>query len=138
MPKDSLISATKDVMAVDCPAPRALWILPQDSLPASKKANCMPVMVHTFYINIIVQCIRDQFQLSKGKTGELELTGQYMELIEARDAVKRSVLKFGIDQGKSFEEVRFNNIIWAGDQMLYPTDEDAFLSTAIKYEINIY
>lgn len=139
MPHSHLVSATEEAMQKDCPAPRALWILPQDTLAVSSQSNCPSQGRHSFYIEIIVQCIRDTFQLSKGQDGEVHLTGQFMELAALRKLVKKSVLEFNRDWEKKHPIGRkFEKMAWVKDQMLYPTEESKFLATAIQFDVNIY
>lgn len=136
MPHANLIQATEEAIKSDCPAPRALWILPQDTLASAKKEGCKSPGVHTFYIEIIVQCIRDAFQVVK-RDDQIKLEGQFMELAELRREVKRSVLEFSQDHlkkgGKSFA-----NLYWNKDQMLYPSEQNNFLATAIEFQVTIY
>lgn len=134
MPKHNLISATEEAMKKDCPAPRALWILPQDTLAVGRKSDCKVPGVHTFYVELIVQCIRDPFEIYKdGDT--VTLGGQYMELMGLRRLVKQSVLKFS---KANSENTKFSDLFWVKDTMLYPSDESPFLITAIQFEIKIY
>jgi len=136
MPHSDLISATVEAMKKDCPAPRALWILPQDTLAGARREGCRSPGTHTFYIQIIVQCIRDTFQIVK-RDNEVVLEGQFMELCALRKKVKDSVLAFGNDY-KNKTPVKFDKLYWVKDTMLYPSGEQKFLSTAIQFEINIY
>ena len=136
MPHNNLISATEEAMNKDCPAPRALWILPQDTLAGNAPANCKRPGLHTFYIQVIVQCIRDQFQIIN-KDGELKLEGQYMELAQARYAVKESVRAFN-KQNDSNISRKFEGVNWVKDMNLYPDNENAFLATALEYEVKIF
>lgn len=138
MPKNSLVSAVNEVIKSDCPAPRAIWILPQDSIAASESYNCIPKMVHTFYISIIVNCIRDQFQIVKGEDQKAHLSGEFMELSQIRKAVKKSVYAFA----KKYNEenptsIAFEKITWKKDQNLYPNDDDVekFLITALEFSV---
>lgn len=137
MPHNNLITATEEAMKADCPAPRAIWILPQDSIASSQRPGCKSPSVHTFYIEIIVQCIRDQFQLVK-KNDEVKLEGQFMELATIRRYVKESVLKFSNTQKTLVATPSFDDIIWVKDQMLYPADVNNFLATAIEYQVKIF
>lgn len=136
MPHSHLVSATEEAMRKDCPAPRALWILPGDSI-ASQTARvppgCSISSSHTFYIQIIVQCIRDAFQAVE-REGSLALEGQFMELSFLRNKVKQSVLKFSSQwRGKEFE-----NVQWRKDSILYPTEESNFLATASEFNVTIF
>lgn len=134
MPKHVLMEATKDAMAKDCPAPRALWILPANSTALSPKAGCRPLANHSFNIVVIIQCIRDTFQLVE-RDGQVKLDGQYMELSRIRSAVKKSVSVFE-NKNKSNFNLAFSDITWMGDQNLYP-DENNFLVTAMQFSVKI-
>lgn len=136
MPHSNLITATEEAMKKDCPAPRALWILPQDTLAVNQREGCDSQGRHTFYIEIITQCIRDQFQIIKNGD-EAKLTGQFMELAALRKAVKKSVNAFAKENMKETYK-KYENIFWVKDQMLYPTEANNFLATAIQYEIKIF
>lgn len=136
MPHNHLIAATKEAMAKDCPAPRALHILPGDNVALSLKSNCHTPVEHSFYILIFVQCIRDQFNIFK-KDGEVYLGGQFMELSELKKKVKKSILEFGKDWDKKNPYKKFNNIIYRGDQPLYPDDENKFLVAKIDYTVSL-
>ena len=139
MPHDDLLSAINEAISKNCPAPRALWILPNVSVPLTGSQRCNSPAMHTFYIQIIVQCIRDKFQISV-KDDKLSLTGQFMELTKIRRTVKDSVKRFAKDsEMKSIRE--FSNLIWGGDSMLYPNTEegiDPFLITNIEYKVQLY
>lgn len=139
MPHNDLVSATSEAMKKDCPAPRALWILPQDTIAIQQTPpNCKYTGNHTFYIQIMVQCIRDAFQLSKIED-EIKLTGQFMELMQIRKYVKKSVAAFQLDYEKKNTTIRlFDSIGWRGDQMLYPNEENSFLITTVQYQVKIY
>lgn len=136
MPHSHLIAATEEAMKKDCPAPRALWILPGDSLASTARApaGCKVPSTHTFYIQIIVQCIRDAFQVVR-KGDSIGLDGQFMELSFLRSKVKESVLRFSAKQDKS---LGFENIIWRKDSILYPSDESSFLATASEFNVTIF
>lgn len=136
MPHNDLISATEEAMKKDCPAPRALWILPQDSLAGSLKEGCKVPSTHTFYIEIIVQCIRDQFQLVK-RNDEVKLQGQFMELCALRKLVKQSVREFAKNSAKPGMPTLFRDLYWVKDSMLYPSGENNFLATALEFQITI-
>lgn len=139
MPHDDLLSAVQEAIKKDCPTPRALWILPSNTVPLTQSQRCNSPGVHSFYIQIIVQCIRDKFQIVN-KGGSLALTGQFMELTKIRNTVKDSVKRFAIDVEKN--NIRtFSNLLWAGDTMLYPGSEggmDPFLITNVEYRVNLY
>lgn len=136
MPHSDLLSAAEESMKKDCPAPRALWILPQDTIAQGRKPNCKVPGIHTFFITIFVQCIRDEFQLVN-RNGVVKLEGQFMSLVELRKLVKESVLRFGREQSMSLVGKKFDNISWSKDQMIYP-DEGNFLATAIEFEVTIF
>lgn len=135
MPKHTLIEATKEAVDKDCPAPRALWILPGDTTAASQKSGCRVPGIHLFHVVIFVQCIRDNFELLK-RGDEVVLGGTYMELSEIRKEVKRAMLAF---EQKSKENIStlYSDLTWIKDRNLYP-DENNFLTTAIEYQIKIY
>lgn len=139
MPHNDLITATQDAMNRDCPAPRALWILPQDTLAQASRDGCKSPGIHTFYIQIIVQCIRDPFQIVK-RDGDIKLEGQFMELMDIRKKVKESVQAFAKDYSKTLVNRKFERVRWVKDSMLYPSQEDGpkFISTAIQFEVNIF
>ena len=137
MPHNDMVSAAIDAIQSKCPAPRALWIIPNDTRAVTKKPGCKSPGNHIFYITIIIQCIRDQFQVAK-EDGEVRLQGQFMELSEIRKHVKESVLRFHNDYvkkgGKAFE-----NLYWTGDQMFYPPeDKKGFLITASEFQVTIF
>lgn len=134
MPKKDLISAVEDAIKADCPAPRALWILPQDTIAANQQVNCKSQGRHTFYITIITQCIRDAFQITK-KDNKLHLGGEYIVLSHLRKLVKQSVQEF-VAQNSNFNQ-NWEKITWMKDQILLPDDE-GFLVTNIEYQITIY
>lgn len=138
MPHNDLVTATEEAMKKDCPAPRALWILPQDTTAVQQlPVNCKYTGNHTFYIQLMVQCIRDAFQISK-VNDKLALTGQFMELMQLRKYVKKSVAQFQSDYSKKYPTGPFDGIGWRGDQMLYPSEENKFLITTIQYQVKIY
>lgn len=137
MPHSDLVTATEEAMKADCPAPRALWILPQDTLAGAARDNCKAIGTHTFYIEIIVQCIRDQFQLVK-RDDVVRLEGQFMELMSLRKKVKESVREFAKANSAVGQKKEFFDIFWIKDQMLYPTSESRFLATAIEFSIKLY
>lgn len=139
MPHNDLITATLETMKKDCPAPRALWILPQDTIALQQSPpNCKFTGQHTFYIQLMVQCIRDAFQLTK-QDDNVVLTGQFMELMQLRKQVKKSVAAFALDYYRKNTTIRsFEDIGWRGDQMLYPNEENKFLITTIQYQVKIY
>lgn len=134
MPKHVLAEATEEAMKKDCPAPRALWILPLNSDAVSPKAGCREIANHTFNIVVFIQCIRDTFQLVQ-REGQVRLDGQYMELSRIRKAIKKSVRDFE-NLNKSNLTNSFSEITWVRDQNLYP-DENNFLVTAMQYSVKI-
>lgn len=136
MPHSDLISATEEAMKKDCPAPRALWILPQDSIASAQKEGCRVPAYHTFYIEIIVQCIRDQFQLVK-RDEQVKLQGQFMELCALRKKVKESVRSFAKDHALPGKDNFYRDFFWIKDTMLYPSSESNFLATAIEFQVTI-
>lgn len=138
MPKKDLESAAEAAIKSDCPAPRALWIIPSNTNAFSRKVGCKSQGLHTFQILIFVQCIRDSFQLVKKNDGSVKLEGQFMELAQLRKLVKDSVHNFYIQhEQKTSGKKLFGDLMWTGDQYLFP-DDDNFLSTAIEFEIKIY
>lgn len=136
MPKSNLISATDEAMKKDCPSPRAIWIMPQDTVVATAKANCKAIGNHSFTILIFVRCIRDPFQLSMVED-DAHLTGEFMELCQIRKAVKKSVREFGIAFEQANHSRSFQDITWQGDQMLYPDDTERFLVSSTEYQVKI-
>ena len=138
MPHHDLVEAAERAMRKECPAPRALWILPQDTQAQTQREGCKSPGIHTFYITIIVQCMRDVFQIAN-RAGSLKLEGQYMELSEIRRHVKDSVNAFYVDYRKKGGQ-RFSGMSWVKDQMLYPTEDEGvrFLATALEYRVTIF
>lgn len=137
MPHHDLVSAIIDAKNPDCVLPKALWILPGNSTAATQKVGCMSPANHTFTIAIAVKCIRDPFILKK-TDNKVSLSGQFMELMQLRKLVKSSVNRFA---QKSSENhlARYNDISWAGDQILYPNDEkDVLLATSSEFRVLIY
>lgn len=139
MPHIDLINATAEVIGSECVHPRALWILPGDSIATTQQEGCMSPSKHTFHIQIIVQCIRDQFQISK-KDDKFYLNGQAMELFTLRKMVKKSVSEFAIKWKKDHARQKFEKISWVKDIMQYPDDEspNKFLATAIEFSVTIF
>lgn len=136
MPKNDLVSAINEAMAKDCPAPRALWILPGETSAAPvNNMNCKSPGLHNFHIVIMVQCVRDQFQVVK-KDSEIYLGGGFMELAEIRKYVKQSVVEFAKENMKNPSKL-YDKIAWRGDQPLFPS-EDGFIVSSTEYEIVIY
>lgn len=135
MPKHTLIEATEEAIKSDCPAPRALWILPADTTAINPRPGCKPNGLHTFHIVVYVQCIRDAFQIV-ARGDEPRLDGQYMELSKIRKEVKRSVSDFEISN-REHQVRRYLDIMWIKDQNLYP-DENNFLTTAMEFQVKIF
>ena len=133
MPKKDLISGIEEAIKSDCPAPRALWILPQDSIAVNTTNNCKSQVRHTFYITVITKCIRDSFQIIK-RDGKIHLAGEYMEMSEIRKQVKDSIYRFA--QDNNFNET-YEKISFVKDQILTP-DEESFLVTNLEYQVTIY
>lgn len=136
MPHKDLLASTSEAIEKDCPAPRALWIIPGESISLNQKPGCRSISTHTFNISIFVQCIRSSFELVK-RNDEVRLGGQYMELAHLRMLVKDSVHRFMIDHEKKSGRRLFSDLVWIKDQSLFP-DEDAFLVTALEFQIKIY
>lgn len=136
MPHHDLVSATEESMAKDCPSPRALWILPGDTRAQALREGCSSPGVHSFVIEIVVQCIRDPFQIVK-RDDVARLEGQSMELFMLRKLVKKSVLDFVNNRPKTNPK-QFEGLSWVSDKMLYPSGEDKFLATAIEFQVTIY
>lgn len=135
MPKHTLVQATEEALKKDCPAPRALWILPSDTSSVTTRPGCKSVGLHTFHIVVYVQCIRDAFELVE-RDGLPELSGQYMELSKIRKEVKRSIVDFE-NNNREAVSTKFADMVWVRDQNLYP-DENNFLSTAIEFQVKIF
>lgn len=140
MPHMDLVDATREAMDKKCPAPRALWVLPGDTLAIQSRPGCKSQGNHTFYIQIIVQCIRGAFELTK-VDDEVHLAGQAMSLFEIRRLVKASVLAFYKDYEAKGKKTggTFSDLQWQRDQILYPQSDEGnnFLSTAIQYQVKI-
>lgn len=136
MPHSNIITATEEAIRKNCPSPRALWILPQDTIAANQSRTCKPIGIHTFHIEIITHCIRDQFQISKNDNG-LYLSGEYMELSKIRKQVKESVFYFAQESNNQMIKRSFENIVWVKDQMLYPNQDTKWLASALEYKVTI-
>lgn len=119
----------------DCPSPRSLWIFPGTSTnaaPQQRLKNCTPKADHTFNIVIIFQCIRDTFEFKKDPdTTKIYLDGQFMELSEARRAVKKSITEF--NKSLDFNEA-FDFISWNSDEMLFPEGENSHLMSSSSFQ----
>lgn len=136
MPQASFISAINEAVNKNCPAPRSIWILPQDTISGTKKDGCASIGIHNFFIVIFVQCIRDTF-VFKEENGRAVLSGQFMELTHLRKLVKKSVFNFAKKHEASMvHPKRYEKISWNKDQMLYP-QEHQFLATSIDYTVQI-
>ena len=62
-----------------------------------------------------------------------------MELSELRKHVKQSVMDFQKDYlAKNPGSRKFDKITWIKDQMLYPSETQNLLATAIQFDVNIY
>lgn len=135
MPKADLADL-EEAIKKDCPSPRSLWIFPGNNAAfnqaQTRNPNCLPKILHSFNILLTFQCIRNPFELKFNGT-EVYLDGSFMELSEARKAVKKSINNFN----KTLNSVSLNNgfdfISWLSDEMLYP-DEDAFLISNSVYQ----
>lgn len=140
MPLYSLATQSEEAMKKNCPAPRALWILPGDTLAASNKEFCRLPGVHSFNIMIFVQCLGETFQATK-REGVVGLTGQAMELFRIRKLVKKSVLEFYTDYAKKNANAPlFAELLWKRDQILYPNTEgnSKFLVTTSQFDVKIF
>lgn len=137
MPHNHLVEATEEAMQKNCPAPRALWILPDDTIATNTQANCISPGRHTFRIELITQCIRNSFYLSKKDDGVI-LSGQYMELATIRKAVKKSVYEFNKQFQSKTQAPKFKDIVWIKDYMLYPDDNSKFLATVLEFNVTIF
>ena len=135
MPKHTLVQATEEALKGDCPAPRALWILPADTVATQQRPGCKSPGIHTFHIVVYVQCIRDAFEIV-ARDGKPALSGQYMELSKIRKEVKRAVNDFEQHNRESLS-TKYSDIVWIKDQNLYP-DENNFLTTAMEYQVKIF
>lgn len=133
MPKADLNDLT-DAIKKDCPSPRSLWIFPGTSSNVSTQRvkDCSAKALHIFHIVIIFQCIRETFEFKKDKdTTMVYLDGQFMELSEARRAVKKSITEFNKKLG--FAEA-FDFISWSGDEMLFPDGESNNLMSSSSFQ----
>lgn len=115
-------------------SPRSLWVFPGSSTnaaPGQRIKNCTPQAEHTFNIVIIFQCIRDTFEFKKDQnTNAVYLDGQFMELSEARRAVKKSITEFNkkLDYSEPFEFIS-----WNSDEMLFPEGENSHLMSSSSF-----
>lgn len=135
MPKADLISGIDEAMKTDCPAPRALWIIPGDTLAQANSPTCLAPGLHSFVVMLFVQCMRDPFQLVLRDT-EVKLEGNFMELAHLRRLVKRSINNFNVQSFNGQRVLGWSGMTWRRDQNLYP-GEEKFLATAIEYTVNI-
>ena len=136
MPSLDFTKAGQDALAGKCAAPYALYIMPGDDVNASSDTYCDPVVTHSFQIQILVQCVRDVFQLAE-KDGTVYLKGEYMDLAVIRKAVKKSVSDFNKKISKDPNNL-FERIVFVKQQMLYPAEEGAFIATALEYKVTIF
>lgn len=137
MPKDGIAAAVAELKGSDCPAPRSIWILPQDGVAINGKNSvkqvCVPSVRHTFNILLFVSCIRDPFQVSF-KDGKAILDGTYMEMSAIRKAVMKSVAGFN----KKHDGLKFENVMFEKYQSLYPQEGDPFLVNNLDYSVTIF
>lgn len=139
MPKTDLADL-EGAIKKDCPAPRSVWIFPGSSQAASatRSANCFPKALHTLNIVIVFQCIRDTFTFIKDKDGDVRLSGTFMELSEARKALKVSINKFNKKISDPIVmSVGFDFINWTNDDMLYPEEGDKMLVSSSVFQTMI-
>lgn len=146
MPHYDLVKAITEKTSDDCPLPNLLWILPGDTtaeqsaqISNQRRVGCKSTGKHSFVIALAVHCIRNTFVIKK-VDGKAVLEGQFMELTRLRKLVKDSVHKFSVKhQASTIGAVgkRFENIVWTGDQNLYPEENDVLLATSINFEVTI-
>lgn len=134
MPKHDMIDSIEEAISSSCPLPRALWILPQDTISVASRAGCVAPGRHTFFIQIVTKCIKHEFLISKTDDG-LKLTGDYMDLAKIRKAVKDSMVSFS---KKTIGQVTaYKDITWVKDQMLYPDQAEGFFVVNLEYSVII-
>lgn len=138
MPKADL-GDLEDAIKKDCPAPRSVWVFPgiSNAAAAGRSAGCLPKALHSFNVVLVFQCIRDTFTFSKDKDGNVFLDGQFMELSEARKALKLSINKFNKEHNARPTNNGFDFINWVSDEMLYPEDGDNFLISSSVFQTMI-
>lgn len=138
MPHNDLVTAIEEAAAKSCPMPRALWILPGDTVALAQQEGCKSPGQHTFHIQLIVPCIRDAFIIARNGN-DVSLKGQFMELVRLRKLVKEAVHRFYSQYKKEhFNSPKFEKLFWTRDQMLYPQDDLGVLVTAIQFSVNIF
>lgn len=138
MPKADLADL-ESAMKVDCPSPRSLWIFPGTNQAQSQTRipNCMPKMLHNFNIVITFQCIRNAFEQKFDGT-DVYLDGSFMELSEARKAVKKSLNDFNKSMDIVANNQGYDFIGWISDEMLYPEDVEGFLISNSVFQTIIF
>lgn len=137
MPHHDMVTAAEEAMKKDCPAPRSIWILPGDSTALTTQIGCSPKAQANFTILIMVQCIRNTFDLSVGDDPtRVVLNGQAMELYMLRKLVKKSVHKFALEN-MAKPVSTFQDVSWVRDQTLYPSEEK-FLATAVEFTVKVF
>ncbi len=133
LPKADINDLSEEIKK-KCPSPRSIWVFPGTSVnaaPQQRIPNCTPKAIHNFNIVIVFQCIRDIFEFKKDQeTTEVYLDGQFMELAEARKAVKKSITNFNRSL-KNTEAFEF--IAWSNDEMLYPEEDDNKLMSSLSF-----
>lgn len=137
MPKADL-SDLEGAIKKDCPAPRSVWIFPGMSQAANpvRNPNCLPKAMHNFNIVLVFQCIRDTFTFVKSD-GLVHLDGTFMEMSEARKALKKSVGDFNKAINQYQVSQGFDYINWISDEMLYPEDGNTFLISSSVFQTMI-
>lgn len=141
MPKDGIAAAVAELKGSDCPAPRSIWILPQDGVAINGKnsvtQNCIPAVRHSFNILLFVSCIRDPFQVTF-RDGKAFLNGTYMEMSAIRKAVMKSVAEFNKKNNAEISGRSFENVMFEKYQSLYPQEGDPFLVNNLDYSVTIF
>lgn len=138
MPKADL-SDLEGALKKDCPAPRSVWIFPGMSQAANpvRNPNCLPKALHNFNVVIVFQCIRDTFTFIKGTDNQVHLDGTFMEMSEARKALKKSIGEFNKAHNLHAVGNGFDFINWISDEMLYPEDGNTFLISSSVFQTMI-
>lgn len=140
MPKSDL-GDLEEALKNDCPSPRSVWVFPGVSNTATQQRspNCLPKSLHTFNILIVFQCIRDTFTFSKDNDGKVYLDGQFMELSEARKALKISINDFNKTINTPMPNgYGFDFLTWLSDEMLYPEQSGgSFLISSSTFQTMI-
>lgn len=138
MPKADL-GDLEAALKKDCPSPRSVWVFPGLSQAESttRSPTCFPKTIHNFNVVIVFQCIRDTFTMVKDNDG-VHLDGTFMELSEARKALKQSITRFNknINQNPSIR-YDFDFINWLSDEMLYPDDGNKLLISSSVFQTKI-